>query len=296
MKLKQKVKKFFQHLYKNINRPEMGVLPGHLAFYFMMMLIPLLTLLGSLLSNIELVSASITDVIYENLPNNIADIVISISRQEPSDISIWVLLIPSLILASNCTYSMIITSNSIYKVKNSNYFLNRIKAFMMLVILIAIFIFLLLVPTFGNIIFKIIGTIITNANIVDNIYYIMFNLLKYPITFLFVFIAIKFLYIIAPNKKMGRKVVNYGAWFTSIMWVIVTIGYSYYIEYFSSYENFYGGISSLLFLMLWIYLISYIFVLGMALNASKYEVQKEIETVEKKEHEKEEKENENVQN
>lgn len=268
----------------------MGVLPGHLAFYFMMMLIPLLTLLGSILSSIDLVSASITDVIYENLPNNIADIVISISRQEPSDLSIWVLLIPSLLLASNCTYSMIITSNSIYKVKNSNYIFNRIKAFLMLVVLVAIFIFLLLVPTFGNLIFRIIGSIITNSNIVDNIYYILFNLLKYPITFLFVFFAVKFLYIMAPNKKMERNQVNYGAWFTSIMWVIATLCYSYYIEYFSSYENFYGGISSLLFLMLWIFLISYIFVLGMALNASKYEVQKEIEHATKKEQEEEKEE------
>lgn len=253
----------------------MGVLPAHLAFYFFMMLIPLLTLLGALLSSINIVSSSITDVIYEHLPNNIANVIISISRQDAANMSLWILLIPTLILASNGTYSMIITSNSIYKVKNSNYILNRIKAFFMLVVLITIFIFLLLVPTFGNILFKIIGSIITNSNIVNNIYYIIFNLLKYPVTFIFVFISVKTLYVMAPNKKIKRREVNYGAWFTSIMWVVATIGYSYYIEYFSSYETFYGGISSLLFLMLWIYLISYIFVLGMALNVSRYEVEKD---------------------
>lgn len=285
--MKQRIKNFFQHLYKNINRPEMGVLPAHLAFYFLMMLIPLLTLLGALISSINIVSSSITEVIYEHLPNNIADIVITISKQEPSELSIWILLIPTLVLASNGTYSMIITSNSIYKLKNANYILNRIKAFFMLVVLIAIFIFLLLVPTFGNIIFKIIGSIITNTDIVGNIYYVMFNLLKYPMTFLFVFFAVKLLYIMAPNKKMKRKEVNYGAWFTSIMWVISTIGYSYYIEYFSSYETFYGGISSLLFLMLWIFLISYIFVLGMALNVSRYEVEKDEKNNNKEDKEKE---------
>lgn len=273
--MKDKIKKFFQYLYKNINRPEMGVLPGHLAFYFLMMLIPLLTLLGSLLSTIDIVSTSITDVIYNNLPNNIANMIISISRQEPSDISLWMLLIPTLVLASNGTYSMIITSNSIYKVKNSNYFFNRVKAFLMLIVLIAIFMFLLLVPTFGNIIFKILGSIITNSNIASNVSYLLFKILKYPLTFLFVYLAVKILYIMAPNIKTNRKQVTFGALLTSIMWVISTLAYSYYIEYFSSYETFYGGISSLLFLMLWIYVISYIFVLGMAMNASRYEFEKE---------------------
>jgi membrane protein len=48
--------------------------------------------------------------------------------------------------------------------------------------------------------------------------------------------------------------------------MLVTWGYSYYMEYFNSYESFYGGISSLLFLMLYIQIISYIFVLGMNIN------------------------------
>lgn len=271
----EKIKNLLRHLYKNITKPEMGVLPAHLAFYFFMMLIPLLTLLGTLLSSIDILSTSIKEIIYENIPTNVADVIISISRQDPTTISLWILLFPTLILASNGTYSMIKISNSIYRIKSSNYIFNKIKAFFMLIIVIVIFLFLLLVPTFGNILFKIIGSIITNENIMGNIYYLVFNISKYPFTFLFIFICVKILYVMAPNKKMKGKEVNYGALFTSIMWVVVTWAYSYYIEYFSSYETFYGGISNILILMLWIYLISYIFVLGMALNVSEYEVIKE---------------------
>ena len=276
--MKKKIKKFLEHLYININRPEMEVLPGHLAFYFIMMLIPLITLIGSLLTYIDIGTTSISEAIYNNLPTNIADVVMTISKQDANEISFWILLIPTLILASNGTYSMIVTSNSIYKVKNSRnvvlgYIIDRIKAFIMLIVLILIFIFLLLVPTFGNILFKIIGMIIANESIVGNLYYVLFNFFKYPISFLIIFFAVKSLYIIAPNTKVKRKQVNYGALFTSIMWIICTWGYSYYIEYFSSYETFYGGISSILFLMLWVYLLSYIFVLGMALNVSNYEIE-----------------------
>lgn len=272
--MKNKIKIFFKTLYEIVNRPEMEVLPGHLAFYFMMMLIPLLTLLGSILTNFELVSTSISQVIYGHLPSSIADIVISVSRQDVSSLSLWIILIPTLILASNGTYSMIITSNSVYKVRPKGnvilaYIKDRTKAFIMLVVLIFIFLFLILVPTLGNVIFKIIGNIVTNENIVNNTYYILFKILKYPVTFLFVFLSIKVLYVMAPDTKIKMKDTNIGAFFTSLTWVIMTLGYSYYIQYFSSYETFYGGLSSLLFLMLWVYLLSYMFVLGIALNASK---------------------------
>ena len=272
--MKNKIKIFFKTLYEIVNRPEMEVLPGHLAFYFMMMLIPLLTLLGSILTNFELVSTSISQVIYGHLPSSIADIVISVSRQDVSNLSLWIILVPTLILASNGTYSMIITSNSVYKVRPKYnvilaYIKDRTKAFIMLVALIFIFLFLILVPTLGNVIFKIIGNIVTNENIVNNTYYIIFKILKYPVTFLFVFLSIKVLYVMAPDTKIKMKDTNIGAFFTSLTWIIVTLGYSYYIQYFSSYETFYGGLSSLLFLMLWIYLLSYMFVLGIALNASK---------------------------
>ena len=272
--MKNKIKIFFKTLYEIVNRPEMEGLPGHLAFYFMMMLIPLLTLLGSILTNFELVSTSISQVIYGHLPSSIADIVISVSRQDVSNLSLWIILVPTLILASNGTYSMIITSNSVYKVRPKYnvilaYIKDRTKAFIMLVVLIFIFLFLILVPTLGNVIFKIIGNIVTNENIVNNTYYIIFKILKYPVTFLFVFLSIKVLYVMAPDTKIKMKDTNIGAFFTSLTWIIVTLGYSYYIQYFSSYETFYGGLSSLLFLMLWIYLLSYMFVLGIALNASK---------------------------
>ena len=274
--MKEKIKYNFKNLYDTIQRPEMAILPGHLAFYFLMMLIPFLALIGSLLTTIDITSKTVTDIIYENLPDVVADVVISISKQDTAAVSLWVLLIPTLILASNGTYSVITVANSIYKVKDENmvksYIINKIKSFLMLFVLITIFIFLLLIPTFGNIIFKIIGQVITNEKIINNVYYIMFNILKYPVTFLLVYISIKILYLLAPNIKVKENKVRYGAVIASVLLVVSTIGYSIYIENFSTYETFYGGISSLLILMLWIYVVSYVFTLGMALNVTHYKI------------------------
>ena len=85
---------------------------------------------------------------------------------------------------------------------------------------------------------------------------------------------IKILYIMAPDKRIERSNVVYGSIFTTVCWIIVTQFYSIYIEKFTSYTTFYGGMASILILMLWLYVISYIFVLGMALNVTKYEFSK----------------------
>ena len=261
----RRVKSFLHYLYISIKRPEMEVLPGNLAFFFMMMIIPLLTIIGIIISNIDVGKASVYDALVSNFPDNIASIIISIAGESSSSIGIMALLISSLLLASSGTYSMIVTSNSIYGIKKSNYFLNKFKSIILLVILVILFIILLFVPIFNNKLFEFIGSI-TNTDIATNAYVTLYHILKYPVVFLLVFVFISILYKFSPSDRKHRKRIWYGAAFASVLLVIVTWGYSYYLEYFSTFENYYGGISNILCLMIFLNLISYIFVLGMSLN------------------------------
>lgn len=271
--MKEKIKRFLHYLYISIKRPEMEVLPGNLAFFFMMMIIPLLTIIGIVISNIDVGKKSVYDALITNFPDNIASLIISISGHSSDAIGIGSLMAVSLILASNGTYSMIITSNSIYGIKNGNYIKNRIKSVVLMIILVTLFTILLFIPVVSSKVLNFIGSI-THTNTATNIYFMLYKFLKYPITFLLVFIFVKVLYRFSPNKR-GVKRTSYGAIFTSVALMITTWGYSYYIEYFSTYENYFGGISSLLCLMLYLYLISYFFVLGMSLNFAREKIRQE---------------------
>ena len=62
-----------------------------------------------------------------------------------------------------------------------------------------------------------------------------------------------------------------GAVFTSLGWILVTAIYSYYVNHFANYDIFYGGLSNLIIMMMWIYIIAYIFVIGIAINVETYE-------------------------
>lgn len=268
--MKNKIKRFLHYLYISVKRPEMSVLPGNLAFFFMMMLVPLLTILGIIISNLDVGKASVYEALVSNFPNNIANLIISISGESSNAIGIGSLLVASLILASNGTYSMIVTSNSIYDVRKYSYIKSKIKSVILVLIFITLLIVLLMIPVITS---KVLGFLesLTKTNAATNIYFWLYKLLKYPVTFLLVFIFVKILYKFSPTKTRKKRT-SYGAVFTSVLLVIVTWGYSYYIEYFNTYESFYGSISSLLFLMLYLYIISYIFVLGMNINYAREKI------------------------
>lgn len=264
--MKDKIKRFLHYLYVSIRKPEMEILPGNLAFFFMMMLIPLLTIIATILANIDIGAVPLHQALTENFPKNIADLIESIVGVGSSD-SFWAILIGSLLLAANGTYSIIVTSNSIYGIKNSSQIKNRIKSVVLVIVLVLLFTLLLIIPTINSKVLSVIAKL-TKTNMASNIYFLLYKVLKYPVIFLFVFIFVKILYKFSPSGG-NRKRTSYGAVFTSVLLMISTYLYSVYIDYFSDFETIYGGISNILILMLWLNLIAYIFVLGMNMNAAR---------------------------
>ena len=70
----------------------------------------------------------------------------------------------------------------------------------------------------------------------------------------------------APDKKFLSRSVNGGALFTTMAWIGITELYSLYISKYANYSLFYGSLANIVILMLWVYFLSYAFVIGMAMN------------------------------
>ena len=102
---------------------------------------------------------------------------------------------------------MIITSNEIYKVESKGILSRRLKAIAMTFILVLLFLFLLLVPVFGDTIFNILTSNIPNKQTVSFAYNI-YKLIQYPITLVLVFYNIKLLYTVGPDRKIKAKTRN----------------------------------------------------------------------------------------
>src|SRR5699024_7004801 len=247
--------------------PEMRILPGQLAFFLVISIIPLITLVVTIGSGFGLPATSIKETIESVVPSNVLEYLVPTANTNMLSFNVIVFFIAAFILASNGTYSIVNTSNEIYKVKGNSEIKKRAKAVLMTIILVTLLVFLILVPAFGDVLVKLIIDSIHNnnaSNIIEGVYHV----LKYPISLFLIYYNLKLLYTIAPDTKISSKSTIPGALFTTIMWLLSSKIYAFYVDYFANYNVFYGGMSNILVLLIWVYILAYIFTLGMCFNAT----------------------------
>lgn len=266
----KRIKAIFNKFWKIIRKPEMLILPGNLAFFLVLSLIPIVTLMGIVASAFSLSVDTFVNFINDTIPSNITDYIIPYITGNGPDANTVLFMIMGFFIASNGPDSLIIASNILYGENNKSYLNRRIKALLLTVIIILLFVFILLVLAFGNNILKVLLEAEFLKSFNHNLYIILL-LLRWPIAFGFIFFTIKLVYTIAPDVKIKSKYVNKGALFTTIGLIISTLIFTYYTNNIARYDIFYGGLSNLVIMMMYIYLISYIIVLGIAINNSIYD-------------------------
>lgn len=245
-----------------MKKREMSILPGHLAYFFVLSIVPIISLIVYAATSFNLPVKTITDFIEKSFSIEVAKFLSPIFASHTISINSLFVIIIAFYLASNGADSIIIASNAVFNLSSSSYLRRRIKAIVITVILIILFMFILVVPLFGTSIINVLSMLKINTEIFEVIY----SLLNIPLSLLVIFIFIKIVYTIAPDEKIPSKYVNKGTFFTTMLWIIITTLYSYYVNNIASYDTYYGGLSNIVILMLWFYLMSSVFVIGLVLN------------------------------
>lgn len=263
----EQFKIFLKKVFEILMRPEMAVLPGQLAFFLILSFVPIITLFGAIANILGLSMSSISSFINGIFPN--VEISLSTSTFDPSSMSISLIIIFVIMfyIASNGANSLIITSNEIYGIKQSNWFKRRFKSILMTIIFIVLYIFILVVPLLGT---KILEAV--NYFNIKNFILPLIPFVKGPLTWIIIFGFIRLIYSISPDRLMPNARVYSGALFTTLGWIISTEIFSEFIEHNTTYNIYYGSLSGIATLMLWVYILSFIFVMGMSLN---YRAEKE---------------------
>ena len=267
----KRIKAILKRLYLVIEKPQMRILPGNLAFFLVLSIIPIITLIGFIASYFSLSIDSLVSFLRSALPNEINEILLPFIQGKGIDGNIIFYMITGFIVASNGAHSIILTSNILYDIPHSEFLKRRIKALFLTVLLVNLFIFVIVFLAFGNVIVRFILDLQFMEKVSKSVYYI-FVFLKWPIAFFLIFFLIKMIYTMAPDKKIPSHYVNKGAMFTTLAWSLVTAFYSYYVSHFTNYDIFYGSLSGIGVLMMWIYILSYILVVGIAINTEVYKV------------------------
>ncbi len=263
----KKIKHYISRMIRIINKKELSVLPGQIAYFLVLSMIPLLTLIGIIASQFSISMDILTETFEDALPMAIIDILLPALTSPGFGIGVSMLI--GFMVASNGTSSIIVASNMLFKIDGAGYLRKRIKALFMLIVLITLFFFVIVVMAYGNNLLTFLYDLIFDASIPVFVYNI-FLVIKWTIGLIVVFIMIKLLFTMAPDASISSKFMNKGALFTTVAWIIATSVYSIYANNFANYNIFYSSLANIIVLMIWVYILSYSLVIGIAINSDEY--------------------------
>lgn len=97
-------------------------------------------------------------------------------------------------------------------------------------------------------------------------YYLLFG--RWLVICALFFFSYAFLFYLAPARKTKFRFISAGGTLATILTILTTIGFSYYINNFGKYNILYGSIGTLVVVMLAIYFNALILLIGFELNVS----------------------------
>ncbi len=256
---------------KESNYAEINSKAAEMSFYLLLSFFPFLIFTISSIAYTPILHLNKYISIFQNMmPESAFQITLSIinSAMENKSLSF---IITSFVLtlwtSSRAVRGIIRGANNSYKVKETRSYIKVmfIGLFFTVILLVLIFssmIFLVYGEKIGYLIFGFIG--------LDNIFMNVWNICRYTIGVSTIVIILMSLYKYTPNKKIKIKDAIPGAIIATFGWIIVSLSYSYYSNYYANYEVIYGSIGGIIVLMTWIYLSSWMMLVGAEINAKLY--------------------------
>lgn len=167
--------------------------------------------------------------------------------------------------ASRGFISIVRGLNRIYCVDESrNYILMRLTAIIYTVIFAGMILLTLVLLVFGNSIFHWVSAKFPTIN---NLALLVISV-RTTVIFFILLMFFLLIYTVVPNRKSSFGYELPGAALTSGGWLGFSYIYSVYVDNWASSSKMYGSLSTIIFLMLWLYFCMYIFFVGAELNVN----------------------------
>lgn len=266
--MKREVKRIYQNFLDALKTPELRILPGQLAFYILMSMIPIIAII-SLTASILFNNFDLANTLNDLIPSALSNLIIKLVDNSSVG-NVAFIIACYIILGSNGPSAIIIASNAIYGLEQPSFIRLKVKACVMTMILVILLLFIIIIPLLGNIILRNIMEYFSITYLIKE-YYGVISIMKLLGSFLVIYISVKLLYTLGPDTSVKSKHTTLGSIFTTIGFIASTELFAFYITNIARYDELYGNFANILILLIWIYLLAYIFVMGMAINVNRYQ-------------------------
>ena len=267
--------------FKKIKEDDILERANAVAFSFTIALFPAVIFLFALVPMVhELIPAvdshGIFDFISAWMPSNMFSVVEStitdiLSKSRGGLLTFGALL--ALFLASNGMISLMNAFNSIYKTKENRSFLRqRAIATGLIFMLSGVLVLSIVLLVVGQILLGLIADLVIDiSDFGINVNQVL--ILRFFILFIVFLIAISSIYYFAPAVHFRWQFFSIGSMFATLLSLLISYVFSYYVANFGTYNKLYGSIGVMLAMMIWLFLFSVVLLIGYEINASIHTVQ-----------------------
>ncbi|MEE9438587.1 MAG: YihY/virulence factor BrkB family protein [Saprospiraceae bacterium] len=259
-------------IYKETMRDNITTRANSVAFSLFLALFPFIIFLFTLLPILPL-TANYMEIIQEYLssilPNNannyllnLIESIVLIKRE--GLLSVGFLF--AMIFASSGMLTLMYGFDKTYEksYKERSYIRKRLVALALTGLISLLFIASFVLLIVGNLI----------VNYLDghfgftDITVLVITVIKAIVAFILLYLGITIIYRYGPSLRKRIPMINPGAILATVLSILTSMAFSYFVNNFGQYNELYGSIGALIVIMLWLQFNAFVILIGYELNAS----------------------------
>ncbi|MCX2766685.1 YihY/virulence factor BrkB family protein [Pseudoalteromonas sp. B530] len=259
-----------KRLYHSLSQDNLSLVAAGVAFYALLAIFPALAAVVSIYayfsSPVEMVDQLLP--LIELLPPSSQEIMLqqlkALTQKSQTSLSLGAIFTLFLTIwsSSKGCQALITACNITYHEHNKRQFLQALVV-RFLFSVGAIFVAIVALSIIG--ILPIVLNLVGFTTALDSI----IQLITWSILAALFHFSLAFVYRYAPHRRAAKwRWITLGSFTATGLWILASLGFSYYVAQFASYNETYGSLGGVVIMMMWLYLSAYIIIFGAALNAS----------------------------
>ncbi len=266
----ERIKTAMEQIYyftKKIKYDHVSSFAGHAALFVLMSLVPMLMFCVSMFQYLPINMGGIRSYVLTVIPGELEPLLQQIIEEVYGSTTMLqsFTMLMTLFCASKGVYAVIIGMNAVYGIRETR---GTIAMYALAIIYVLIFFLMLgltmVLIVLGNNLFGALVRYIPGLVLFER----LFRYGKYVFTPLLLVALFMLIYMKMPNRKSRIQYEFPGAVFSTVVWLIYSWGFSFYIDNYANYSVTYGSLATIVIFILWLYGTMNIVFIGAEINVA----------------------------
>lgn len=259
---------FFKTFFRHYGMAQVSTSAIVLAYYSLLSIFPAVIVVGNVLPLVGLKADKVLNYLSSAIPESVYNFIRPLILDFLKSGSGGLLSIGAVVTLWSTSQAVAAFQRSVnhaYGVaEDQNAIVNRVLSFLWMLVVIVIMAVLIIFFSIGELILRQLRSVVhidmSLINFVSSI--------KWPVTFIGLFVILSLLYYFVPNAKVKLRYVVWGALLATVLWMLLSQVFSIYTHLFARTVTSYKTIGAFIVLMIWLDLSGMLVMIGATLNAT----------------------------